>query len=310
MYFGSPQGMADRSDPSISDSQGSSVFATSERAVTFGAPGVAWPRRRDRVLARLFHRLSLRSPEQERNEHAYFEWRSGATDSFFRRLPSWLDVEGKSVLDVGCGHGNLCFDVARRGADTVLGIDIQPMDLALTNLEAQDPAAAEKCSFRQTSDLGDLDGSQFEMIFSQEAFEHYAEPEAFMERLAGLLAPGGLFVVGFGPLWKAPTGAHIGGVTRLPWAHLIFPEHIVLAERRRFRPGEQAVHYEDFLGGLNRMTLARFEHIMAGTRLRCEYFESNRGDHPVMPLFRALARIPLLREYCTFNVYSVWRAPS
>jgi len=50
----------------------------------------------------------------------------------------------------------------------------------------------------------------------------------------------GLLVIGFSPLWKAPYGGHIRFMTKLPWAHLIFPEEVIMAERRRFRPDEEA----------------------------------------------------------------------
>ena len=44
------------------------------------------------------------------------------------RLPE--DLSGKTVLDIGCNSGMLCFECKRRGADRVVGIDLQANRLA------------------------------------------------------------------------------------------------------------------------------------------------------------------------------------
>jgi SAM-dependent methyltransferase len=52
----------------------------------------------------------------------------GTTDSLRRlrllQLPD--DLSGKSVLDIGCNSGMLCFECKKRHADRVVGIDLQP----------------------------------------------------------------------------------------------------------------------------------------------------------------------------------------
>jgi len=52
------------------------------------------------------------------------------------------------------------------------------------------------------------------------------------------LAHGWRIAIGFGPLWKSPYGGHIGYMTRLPWAHLLFSERAIMRERRRFFPND------------------------------------------------------------------------
>ena len=51
------------------------------------------------------------------------------------------------------------------------------------------------------------------------------------------------------------------GFTRVPWVNLLFPEQIVLRVRSRYRT-DGALRYEDIEGGLNRMTVARFERLI------------------------------------------------
>jgi len=43
-------------------------------------------------------------------------------------------------------------------------------------------------------------------------------------------------------------------MTPLPWAHLLFPESVIMNERKRFRPDENANKFEEVKGGLNKMT--------------------------------------------------------
>ncbi len=79
-----------------------------------------------------------------------------------------------------------------------------------------------------------------------------------------------------------------------------------MEERRRFRPHEQAERFEDVVGGLNKMTLARFEAIMAATGLRRRYFAANVSDNPGVRVMSLLRRVPPLREYLTASVRSIW----
>jgi SAM-dependent methyltransferase len=224
-------------------------------------------------------------------------------------MPDWLDFAGKTVLDIGCGAGVTCLHLARsQGARHVVGVDIEPVAWALENL-SKEPELAERCEFLQVQSLDEIGKRQFDVLLSQDAFEHYADPESFVHELLGHIAPGGLLLVGFGPLWKSPLGGHMGYVTLLPWAHLLFPERVIMVERLRFRPDERARSFAEFKGGLNKMTLHRFRSIMANTGLECLYLETNRSDHPVVKLFRLPARVPPLREYFTSNVYSVWQKP-
>jgi SAM-dependent methyltransferase len=143
-------------------------------------------------------------------------------------------------------------------------------------------------------------------VLSKDTFEHVGDPEGYIAEMRRLAAPGGLIVIGFGPLWKSPFGGHIDFMTGMPWAHLLFPEGVIMQERRRFRPDEDARRFEDIKGGLNRMTLERFETIMAGSGLRCRSFATNRSDSRLVQLMKAPSALPAQREYFTSNVYGVW----
>jgi SAM-dependent methyltransferase len=239
-----------------------------------------------------------------------FDSNLASDERFLSRLPADLSFEGKSVLDYGTGTGQTCILAAQRGARRVLGVDLQTVGVATRALSERYPEFADRVEYRQVESAADLGDEHFDLVFSKNTMEHVSDPEAYVAGMAGLLAPGGQLVIGFSPLWKSPYGAHIHHMTRFPWAHLLFPEELVLRERKRYRPDEDPQRYEEIKGGLNRMTLARFREVMAASGLEQTYFEVNRNDRPVAKVLDAFSRVPGLSEYFAFSVHSMWRRPA
>ena len=268
---------------------------------------------RHRVARWLFQKLAFRQavqPEygQERDRQRYHEYGIPSTKRFFGRFEGVLDLQAKSVLDVGAGRGEVIIEAARRGAERVVGIDIDVPEQAL-NMIAEDPVTAERVQLLHTDgSLRELGSETFDIVLSKDSFEHFVDPESFVFTLAERVEPGGVLAIGFGPLWKSPMGGHIDYMTPVPWAHLVFPEEVIMDERRRFRP-DGAGAFEAVPGGLNKMTLARFQRIMASTGLETVYFATNVGDHPAVKAMRVISRVRPVREYFTTSVYGVWRKP-
>jgi SAM-dependent methyltransferase len=259
----------------------------------------------------LFRRLTFRHAvppryDEERFRSRYFGYDVDSTRRFFERFEGRVDVSGKTVLEVGCGRGAACAEAARLGAARVVGVDLEIGELPRKVLGEQ-PELARRVELLATDgSLAELGTQRFDVVLSKDSFEHYREPESFVFKLVERLAPEGSLAIGFGPLWKSPEGGHLEFMTRFPWAHLIFPEEVVLEERRRFRPAEDARSYEDVRGGLNRMTLARFLQIMESTGLERRFFRTNAGRNPIVRAMAVVSRLRPLREYLTMNVYGIW----
>jgi len=83
---------------------------------------------------------------------------------------------------------------------------------------------------------------------------------------------------------------------RLPWLNILFPEATIMKVRARFRD-DGATRYEDVESGLNRMTVGRFERIVASSALQIEM-----RDYRCVRNINALAGIPYLRELFINNV--------
>jgi 2-polyprenyl-3-methyl-5-hydroxy-6-metoxy-1,4-benzoquinol methylase len=263
------------------------------------------------VRGRLFHALcNDPDPDElsaERLEGQNWYEHLAADERFFDRMPADLSFQERSVLDYGCGAGHTCVFVAQRGACRVLGVDIQSVEFARTQVAERYPEVSDRIEFRRLEAAGEISDERFDVVLSKNAFEHVENPQVYVADMARLLEPDGELVIGFSALWKSPYGGHVQYMTKLPWAHLLFPERVVLRERKRFRPDEEPASYEEVQGGLNKMTLGRFRRIMAASGLEPTYFAVNRNDRPIAKALDALGRIPGLKEYFAFSVHSVWR---
>ena len=279
---------------------------------------VSVKRPQDVILRRLFRAVcvdELKQPTETLDlpdEYLDGEFRSDYqhADQLFERLGERLDITGKDVIEVGSGLGAVSVRAAEAGASRVVGVEIVPkwVDFANGKVARDYSELRGRLSFALTQGGVEEAGTRvFDVVISHDAFEHYSDPASMLRRFSSLLSEDGLLVLTFAPLWKSPYGAHIIYMTKLPWAHLIFPERIVMAEKRRLLPKENSYRYEDAIGGLNRMTLARFRALMEDSDFRCVYLATNVSEKKVMRLFRAISRVPFLEEYFTHSVYSIWR---
>ena len=174
-------------------------------------------------------------------------------DDFFPR------IAGKVVIDFGCGEGVDAVEMAEKGAKRVIGIDIREEVLQAARRRAFDAGVQEACIFATSTDeLADV-------IVSVDAFEHFDEPAEILLIMNALLQPGGEILISFGPTWYHPLGGHLFSV--FPWAHLIFSEKALIGWRSAFKT-DGATRFGEVAGGLNQMTIAKFEKLAAGSHLK------------------------------------------
>lgn len=102
-----------------------------------------------------------------------------------------VSIEGKRVLDVGCGGGILADSMARRGAD-VLGIDLASKALKVAQLHALE-AKTEHVSYREISAeaLSVEQPESFDVVTCMEMLEHVPNPGLVVNACARLVKPGG-----------------------------------------------------------------------------------------------------------------------
>ncbi len=127
-------------------------------------------------------------------------------ESFFKqvniKLKSMLgNVEGKEVLDIGCGRGNLSFYLARRGAK-VIGIDLSKNFINFCKNQMK--RLNLKVDFRvMNAQIPDFEDNTFDIIVGSRILHHLPDIELFFRECKRLLKKKG-FITFIEPLKKNP----------------------------------------------------------------------------------------------------------
>ena len=100
-------------------------------------------------------------------------------------------LQGKDVLDVGCGGGILTDSLARSGARAT-GIDLSTKALRIAQLHAMD-AQTENVQYREISAeaMAAEQPAGFDVVTCMEMLEHVPDPASVVQACATLVKPGG-----------------------------------------------------------------------------------------------------------------------
>ena len=171
--------------------------------------------------------------------------------------PNFLEkIKGKTVIDFGCGEGAEAVEIAQNGATRVFGIDIRGNLLDIAKQNALTAGVQRICEFGVRAE------EPADVIVSLDSFEHFADTTEVLSVMASLLKPHGEVIASFGPTWYHPLGGHLFSV--FPWAHLIFSEKALIRWRSDFK-SDAATKFGEVAGGLNQMTIGRFETFVANS---------------------------------------------
>ena len=106
-------------------------------------------------------------------------------------MSSLCSLQGKTVLDVGCGGGILTDSLARSGAHAT-GIDLSTKVLRIAQLHALD-AETKNVSYREISAeaMALEQPAGFDVVTCMEMLEHVPDPASVVQACATLVKPGG-----------------------------------------------------------------------------------------------------------------------
>ena len=99
-------------------------------------------------------------------------------------------LEGRTVIDVGCGGGLLSEAMAQRGA-VVTGLDLAPELLEVARLHALEAGVAVEYRLESAEQHAGNRAARYDVVTCMEMLEHVPDPSAVVQALAALVRPGG-----------------------------------------------------------------------------------------------------------------------
>ncbi len=161
----------------------------------------------EKFLAPLRHTVFWDSCRQTYTDVAHFR-------PILDALKLYTTIEGKRILDSGCGNGGLLISLHKAGAAELVGIELDQNIYKLASLRT--------CGLSQIRIVQDdasmmtLEAESFDIVISLQVIEHVADYQAYLRALARLLKPGGVLLIACpNRLW--PFEAH----SKLPFIHYL-----------------------------------------------------------------------------------------
>ncbi|MCA9371235.1 MAG: class I SAM-dependent methyltransferase [Candidatus Peregrinibacteria bacterium] len=135
----------------------------------------------------------------EKDHYTQFRLQKGDLTEEFAAVLATCDWQDKTVLDVGCGTGDICALIADAGAASVLGVDFAEDGI----VEAKQKYSAPNLEF-VCDNIENISGT-FDVIVSIGTLEHMDNPFATLKRLKSMVSSGGSMVMTC-PNWLNPRG--------------------------------------------------------------------------------------------------------
>jgi SAM-dependent methyltransferase len=101
------------------------------------------------------------------------------------------DVNGRRVLDLGCGAGQLAHYLAARGAAEVIGVDVSERMLELAHTQWAHPRVSYQ---RRSIEEVSFAPARFDLVVSVLALHYVDDYRRLVARIAEWLVPGGVVV--------------------------------------------------------------------------------------------------------------------
>ncbi len=200
-----------------------------------------------------------------------------------RIITDWLapvgGLEGKRILDFGCGEGTTALALAlSSGGSRLVGSDISRKFDECSSLAKSEIGVTElpgNLEFEEVAP-GEVSACEgFDLVYSWSVFEHIdleVLPRV-ISRVYSRLLPGGHFFVQIAPLFYSPEGGHLWALENVKWEHLTMQLNHIKRDLNLSLDRLEAESIWNMFVSLNKMTAQRLlgDISKQGFRLLREY---------------------------------------
>ena len=194
-----------------------------------------------------------------------------------------IGLEGRTVLEVGCGAGFEVWYLAHHFGSDAWGIDVS----AREGWPALRGEHVHLIEGDMAADHG-LAPNSFDRAISSTVWEHITHPEAALRELYRVLKPGGLAWIRAN-LYRGPTASHRYRDITFPFPHLLFHDDVIAAALQRAGKKSEGAAW------VNKLTWEQYEATMLrlGFRIRSLKFDLYPLDESFYARFEdVLGRYP------------------
>ena len=190
---------------------------------------------RSALLFELSRRLLTTPAQRTVDYEAYQDWRRHSLSGSWKAFAD-SDVQGKDILDFGCGDGPLSLYLATtKSPKSVLGVDLDPVAIERAKRARDGVQLPEnlRVEFKVGSEHGlPLPDSSVDTIVAFDCLEHVMSPLPIFRDWYRVLRPGGKCLVEWFP-YKGPWGPHMESLIPVPWAHVLFGQEAMFRAAAR-----------------------------------------------------------------------------
>ncbi len=202
-----------------------------------------------------------------------------------------FQLDGKRILDFGCGMGGMTLWYATNRDCEVTGIDIDGQHIAIAQA-LQQKHGLHNVRFEKRDVLVDPPQGPFDLIVMHDVAEHIPLdllPKIF-RALAALLADDGQIFVSYPP-WQSPYASHVVHAVGIPWCQYLPRPLLLWLIRRRNQQlvGELERDLVAAWEGLNRLTHRKLKQALSGSGLRIAW----RKSHSILNRLPGMADVSL-----------------
>jgi 2-polyprenyl-3-methyl-5-hydroxy-6-metoxy-1,4-benzoquinol methylase len=207
---------------------------------------------------------------------AYAEINYTSTNTFSKLdkelIRANFDLNGKEVLDFGCGMGHMSIWFANEMGAHVDGVDIDENHITVAK-EFTKKYSSPHVRFSLQNIITDPIEKQYDFIFLNDVIEHIRIDwiqNVLDVLILNNLKPGGIIFFSYPP-WEGPHASHLQPATKIPWVQFLPQKFVISLVKKR---NQQLVGKHDLL---------------------TEYLELNHMSHK--KLTRLLKKYPLKQVF-------------